>query len=456
MIYEDISEAEIAVDDQEQEMEVVASVSRTLVSPAPMDYQGFTFMNVNYELDPDTPLVDLVTPLSRADSMRSSPDDEARAASPQRTQSLQENIPIIRPSTPTEDAGTSDAIKAVVGDVVIPELTKANEIILEAIDRDEVISNIKAILEVKEKLRLKNEVLQNKLAEHFKRKRSDDTRDTEKSVADQEQRYANCMASLVELRKEYENINTSNSRIVNDYKIKLEERLGEAEARANEFAGFKRSTALSSENSRTGKSIPIKVLDQLEATEQRKESEVVAVRLENIKLRNKLRRHEQLLRQKEELADGLHLIDFEQLKIENQTYNEKIEERNEELLKLRKKITNIVQVLTHVKEKLQFVQGENSELKKQLRRLDDEVSTERDCLPTAKQERDGLRSENLSLRQHNGLLGNVPLLRDFEGKVDETEGLKNKIAELRSQHAELSAEILVVKRKIQRAQMTAL
>lgn len=31
----------------------------------------------------------------------------------------------------------------------------------------------------------------------------------------------------------------------------------------------------------------------------------------------------------EELAEGLHLIDFEQLKIENQTYNEKIEERNE-------------------------------------------------------------------------------------------------------------------------------
>lgn len=31
----------------------------------------------------------------------------------------------------------------------------------------------------------------------------------------------------------------------------------------------------------------------------------------------------------EELAEGLHMIDFEQLKIENQTYNEKIEERNE-------------------------------------------------------------------------------------------------------------------------------
>lgn len=44
------------------------------------------------------------------------------------------------------------------------------------------------------------------------------------------------------------------------------------------------------------------------------------------------------------VAEGLHLIDFEQLKIENQSLNEKIEERNEELVKLRKKTTVTVQV----------------------------------------------------------------------------------------------------------------
>lgn len=44
-------------------------------------------------------------------------------------------------------------------------------------------------------------------------------------------------------------------------------------------------------------------------------------------------------------AEGLHLIDFEQLKIENQSLNEKIEERNEELVKLRKKTTVTVQVM---------------------------------------------------------------------------------------------------------------
>lgn len=62
-----------------------------------------------------------------------------------------------------------------------------------------------------------------------------------------------------------------------------------------------------------------------------------------------LRKLEKNLRAKEQLAEGLHLIDFEQLKIENQTLGEKIEERNEELQKLRKKNTVTVQVgVVHV------------------------------------------------------------------------------------------------------------
>ena len=79
-------------------------------------------------------------------------------------------------------------------------------------------------------------------------------------------------------------------------------------------------------------------------SDQEKEEEVQRVRLKNIHLNNQMKRIEQTLKQKEELAEGLHLIDFEQLKIENQSLNEKIEERNEELLKLRKKTTTTVQV----------------------------------------------------------------------------------------------------------------
>ena len=73
-------------------------------------------------------------------------------------------------------------------------------------------------------------------------------------------------------------------------------------------------------------------------------------------MRNRLANKEKILKKKEQLADGLHVIDFEQLKIENQTLNEKIEERNEELQKFLSKIVDNVQMVSHTREKLQFVE----------------------------------------------------------------------------------------------------
>ena len=50
------------------------------------------------------------------------------------------------------------------------------------------------------------------------------------------------------------------------------------------------------------------------------------------------------------------MLDFEQLKISNMDIGEKVEERNEDIGKLTDKIRDTVQVLTHVKEKLNFLQ----------------------------------------------------------------------------------------------------
>ncbi|KAJ3012165.1 UNVERIFIED_CONTAM: Coiled-coil domain-containing protein 96 [Siphonaria sp. JEL0065] len=460
------------------EVQVIPQVARTLTSPllnaADIAAEGgFTFVNADYgdfDLDGITALEDVVSlvPISLKKYMRTGSYEvllaENTVVDPAVPKKVLIRTPMMRPSSPTMDeederkqkeaeaAGTviSGDVAATTENTTGIETSDAIALVEEGIDREALIASIKNELDLKEKYKLKNSFLQNKLGEYFKRKRTDETHDGEKSVADQEQRYANCMTALTSLRTEYESLNSSNQKIVNEYKVKLEEHTAEAFEKSEEFIKFKRSIALSAENSRTGKPIPPKQFAQLEATDQRKEMEVVAVRLDHIKLRNKLKRHEQLLRQKEELADGLHLIDFEQLKIENQTYNEKIEERNEELLKLRKKITNIVQVLTHVKEKLQFVQAENGSLRKELKGLDTDVAIRRDSLPASKQSRDAIKNLNTSLKQKNGLLGNKPLLRDYEDKVDETDGLKARIDDLRSTHANLSAETLAIKRQIQR------
>lgn len=177
------------------------------------------------------------------------------------------------------------------------------------------------------------------------------------------------------------------------------------------------------------------------SSDQEKEEEVQRVRLKNIHLNNQLKRIEQTLKQKEELAEGLHLIDFEQLKIENQSLNEKIEERNEELLKLRKKTTMTVQILTHVREKLQFVERENAQLQIQLEEMERDLSERRDLLSKAKSSRDTLRLQGRKIKEASVYITNSSLLDDMEVQREKREQLMLAIDSIKIDYHQLSEDI---------------
>ncbi|XP_052791281.1 coiled-coil domain-containing protein 96-like [Mya arenaria] len=319
-------------------------------------------------------------------------------------------------------------------------------------DREELIERYHQAIVEREQLQQKNYQLQHKLAEYFRKKKADESRqEYDKNVTDQEQRYLKYMASLEDLRRQDMQERENYKLQIHDLKARCEDRKERVDDERRKFMDFKKQVALNALNSRSGRPIPPKDIEAYLAAEDRKEGEVINVRLENIKLKNKLKKKEHQLKSKEELAEGLHLIDFEQLKIENQTYNEKIEERNEELLKLRKKITSTVQVLTHLKEKLQYVQAENQIQKRNLREVESEVGQKRDILSRTKQARDALRIDNQRLKQNCGLLGNESLLRDFEERKDEGDDLRDKLDQLKLQHAELTLNCNQVRRKIEQA-----
>jgi histone deacetylase 6 len=61
------------------------------------------------------------------------------------------------------------------------------------------------------------------------------------------------------------------------------------------------------------------------------------------------------------------------LKIENQTLNEKIEERNDELSKLRAKIVANVIILSNNREKYKFILKQNDKQGTKLKLLEDEL-----------------------------------------------------------------------------------
>ncbi|XP_071130185.1 cilia- and flagella-associated protein 184-like isoform X2 [Mytilus edulis] len=322
-------------------------------------------------------------------------------------------------------------------------------------DRDELLEKYTLIMAEREQLQQQNYQLQHKLAEFFRKKKADDVRqDYDKTASDQDSKYVKYINQLDELRSQDSKEKEQYKLEMDDLRLKCEERKQKVDEERNKFMEFKKQVALNAISNRSGKPLPPKDIEQALIAEKKKESDVVDVRLENIKLKNKLKKKEMELKSKEELAAGLHLIDFEQLKIENQTYNEKIEERNEELLKLRKKITSTVQVLTHLKEKLQFVQGENLREKEVLKDVEKEVAMKRDILSRTKQARDALRIDNQKLRQNCGLLGNEPLLRDFEERKDEGDDLKDRLEMLKMRHAELTLNCNQVRRKIEQARQS--
>nr|CAB3228790.1 coiled-coil domain-containing protein 96 [Phallusia mammillata] len=351
-----------------------------------------------------------------------------------------------RPEPGTPERAGSDAEQ---------DLMLAEDELIPQYNREELLQKYQAALHEREQLNQQNYALQHKLAEYFRKKKTEEARqEVDKNVTDQEQRYMKYMSNLEELRQQQAAEQEAYNEQLEELKARKMEKHGKVEDEWTRAIEFKKAVAVDSINSRSGRPIPAKDIEIYEQNERKKEAEVSQVRLENIKLKNRLRKQELQLKQKEELAEGLHLIDFEQLKIENQTYNEKIEERNEELLKLRKKITSTVQVLTHLKEKLQFVQAENHVRKQQLSEVEQKVAKKRDVLSRTKQARDALRHDNNKLQQKCGLLGNTSLLRDYEESTDEADDLYHKLDVLKRTHAELTLNLNGIKKKIELAKET--
>ncbi|KAG2465456.1 CCD96 protein, partial [Polypterus senegalus] len=363
----------------------------------------------------------------------------------------EKEIPVLqmKEDSPISVPGTPERVHSPMNEAESKQITEE----LEAKERNELLEKYQNLVEEKEKISRHNISLQQKLAKHLNNSTREDLHhEKERSSSDQEQVYQRYIDTIQNLKSQHQKDSEIFHLQIEDLKIKQQEKINEVDGDWKELLDMEKEVLVAAFSGKFGKAAALKEAEQIQANEQRKETELIHMRLENIKLKNKNKKLESTLKAKEELEEGLNFIDFEQLKIESQTYNEKIEERNEELLKSHKKITNTVQVLTHVKEKLQFMQIENTEKKGQLMDLEEFVGQKQAILSRSKQIRDNLRMENVKLAQKCDLLENELLLRDFENKVDDTEVLSQKLKALKVNYAEFKLKCGGVKKKIGQAQ----
>ena len=105
-------------------------------------------------------------------------------------------------------------------------------------------------------------------------------------------------------------------------------------------------------------------------------------------------------------------------------------------------------MLTHLKEKLQFVQAENQVRKQELSDFEVELTSKRDVLTQVKHERDALRAENAARRQQRGLVSSDELLIDFEKRRLDILAKKESIAALERRFHEMMGRTAELKRSI--------
>ncbi|TYZ67780.1 hypothetical protein PybrP1_011220 [[Pythium] brassicae (nom. inval.)] len=161
-----------------------------------------------------------------------------------------------------------------------------------------------------------------------------------------------CSTELEAAQKELEETRRTSERLIDTLRAVLEEtdiRIAELKKDAYEF---KRDIVVGAENFRTGKTIAEKMIRYMEEKLRQKDAIVEKLRLKNATLKSQAQKIDAQLRHKEEMGDALHYIDFHQLQIENKQYVATIEERNEDLLKLKQTTGSTVQVLNGLKKKL--------------------------------------------------------------------------------------------------------
>jgi hypothetical protein len=134
-------------------------------------------------------------------------------------------------------------------------------------------------------------------------------------------------------------------RSLDGYKAVLEE----ADIRMNEIKieihEFDRDINKGAINPLNKKIITEKLFKYFDDRIKDRDTLIEKMKLKNSSMRKKKAKLLNELREKEELGEVLHEVDFKQLKIENKQYIEKIDEKNAEMIKLKKMVGIVTQTL---------------------------------------------------------------------------------------------------------------
>jgi len=198
-----------------------------------------------------------------------------------------------------------------------------------------------------------------------------------------------------QLGGDMEAVKAQTQKIVDEMKALMELNDALVSERKKEVFEFSRDAVVGAENPRAGgKRMAEKVLAHFEKKLRHKESQIKKLESKNTSLQQSIRKMEQQLKNKEQMGEVLNVIDFDQLKIENKQFLEKIEERNNELITLKLTTGNTVQVLNTLKKRLHKLTSESEWLQSEIVQRRDLLVKVEDDITRVREEANALARQN--------------------------------------------------------------
>ena len=292
-----------------------------------------------------------------------------------------------------------------------------------------------------EKLKEDNEIIQKKIniIYEFRKKEGREERNFYKESNINESTYADSLTSTAGL---YNDLNSHKTKLDQDLK-RYQQSIEEQEKRKQdvyEILMKYKEELLDNAETRKGTKIPRAEIEYWLSREKQLEDEIRDLRIQSFTKSLEMNRLKKELKKMEDYFEGLHIIDFEQLKIENNTLTEKIEDRNEEIHKLKNKINYTVQILAHLQEKSKFVSSENEIKKTENENLKKEIIEMKRKLTEKKEENDKKALKQLNENKKIDQINSVPLKNYYRKTLQH-------IQELAAQIDQVSSQLLIYRQK---------
>jgi len=209
------------------------------------------------------------------------------------------------------------------------------------------------------------------------------------------------LSVMEDLAEDKEAVKAQTQKIVEEMKALMELNDTLVSERKKEVFEFSRDVVVGAENPRAGgKRMAEKVLQHFEKKLHSKDASIQKLEAKNVSLQASIKKMEQQLKNKEQMGEVLNVIDFDQLKIENKQFLEKIEERNNELITLKLTTGNTVQVLNTLKKRLSKLNSESEWLMSEIaQRVDLKLKVEEDVERVAEEARALTRANQRAKRE---------------------------------------------------------